>query len=79
MTGVFSPPPTVNPTPSTPPHIYATHIHPKLPNMEDNDRDQAGSVDQAFDLDYGVAQAFYPHTVPKAVLLFTGEALNDGM
>ena len=32
-----------------------------------------------FDLDYDVAQAFWSHNVPKAVLLFTGKALDDGM
>ena len=32
-----------------------------------------------FDLDCDVAQAFCLHIVPKAVLLFTGEALNNGM
>ena len=47
--------------------------------MEDNDEEQADSVEQAFELDYDVAQAFCSHIVPKAVLLFTGEALNDGM
>ena len=32
-----------------------------------------------FNLDYDVAQAFCSHIAPKAVLLFTGEALDDGM
>ena len=40
--------------------------------MEDNDEEQADAVDQAFDLDYNVAQAFCSHIVPKDVLLFTG-------
>ena len=47
--------------------------------MEDNVKDQADAVEKAFDLDYNVAQAFCSHIVPKAVLLFTGEALGDGM
>ena len=47
--------------------------------MEDNDEDQVDVVEQAFDLDYDVAQAFCSHIVTKAVLLFTGEALNDIM
>ena len=34
---------------------------------------------QAFDLDYDIAQSLCSHIVPKAVILFTGEALNDGM
>ena len=32
-----------------------------------------------FGLDYNVAQAFCSHTVPKDVILFTGEALNNNM
>ena len=47
--------------------------------MEDNGEEQANSVDQAFDLDCDVAQTFCSYIVPKAVLLFTVEALNDGM
>ena len=29
-------------------------------------------------MDYNVSQAFCSHIVPKAVLLFTGEALGEG-
>ena len=47
--------------------------------MEDNNEEQADAVEQEFDLDYDIAQAFCSHIVPKAVLLFTVEALNDGM
>ena len=47
--------------------------------MEDNDEEQANALEQAFDIDYDIAQAFCSHIVPKAVLLFTGEALDDGM
>ena len=32
-----------------------------------------------FDLDYDIDQAFCSHIVPKDVLLFTGESLDDGM
>ena len=42
-------------------------------------KEQADAIEQASDLDYDVAQAFCSHIVPKAVLLFTGEALNNGM
>ena len=44
--------------------------------MED---EQANAVDQAFGLDYDVAQAFCSHIVPKALLWFTGEATKVGM
>ena len=47
--------------------------------MEDNDEEQADTVEQAFDLDYDVSQAFCSHISPKAVLLFTGEAPYNGM
>ena len=47
--------------------------------MKDNAEDQANAVEQAFDLDYDVAQALYSHIAPKAVLLFMEEALDDGM
>ena len=47
--------------------------------MEDNEEEQADAVEQVFDLDYDVAQAFCSHIVTKAVLLFTGEALDYGM
>ena len=47
--------------------------------MEDMDKEQADAVEQAFDLDYNVTQAFCSHIVPKVVLLFTGEAPDNGM
>ena len=47
--------------------------------MEENDEEQADTVYQVLDLDYDVAQAFCSHTIPNAVLLFTGEALDNGM
>ena len=47
--------------------------------MEDNVKEQADAVEKAFDMDYNVAQAFCSHIVPKAVLLFAGEALDGGM
>ena len=43
------------------------------------DKEQADPVEQVFGLDYGVAQAFYSHIVPKAVLWFTVEAPDDDM
>ena len=47
--------------------------------LEENYEEQANAVEQAFDLDYDVAQAFCSYIVLKDVLLFTGEAINDGM
>ena len=42
------------------------------------DEEQANAVEQAFDLDYDVAQAFCSHIVPKVALLFTGDNRNNG-
>ena len=47
--------------------------------MEDMDEEQADDVEQAFDMEYNVAQVFCSHIMPKAVLWFTGEPPNDGM
>ena len=35
--------------------------------------DTADAIEEAFDSDYDVAQAFRSHIIPKAVLWFTGE------
>lgn len=49
---------------------------PKMPGlMEVMDEEEADAVEEAFDHDYDVAQAFRGHLVPKAVLWFTGEAM----
>ena len=40
--------------------------------------DEADAIEQAFDLDHDVAQAFRSHIVPKAALWFSGEALDEG-
>ena len=47
--------------------------------MEENEEEQADAIEQGFDLDYDGAQAFCSHIVPKTVLLFTGQALDDGI
>ena len=51
---------------------------PKIPTMDEMDEDEADAIEQAFDVDYDVAQAFRSHIVPKAALWFTGEALDEG-
>ena len=55
------------------------HTPPKLTNIEDMDREQAEVVEQAFHMDYDVAQAFCSHIVPKAVICFTEEYPDNGM
>ena len=41
------------------------------------DKEEADAVEEAFDHDYDVAQAFRGHLIPKAVLWFTGEAMME--
>lgn len=50
---------------------------PKMPLMDDMDEAEAEAIEEAFDHDYDVAQAFRSHLVPKGVLWFTGEALDE--
>ena len=50
---------------------------PKLPNMDDMDEEEADALEEAFDHDYDVAQAFRSHIIPNAVIWFTGEALDE--
>jgi nucleosome assembly protein 1-like 1 len=50
----------------------------KMPAMSDVvDEDEADAIEDAFDHDYDVAQAFRSHLIKKAVLWFTGEAMID--
>lgn len=46
---------------------------PKMPSMEDMDEDEAERLEEVFEMDYDVAQAFRSHIVPKAVMWFTGK------
>lgn len=52
---------------------------PKLPDVEDIDEEEADAIEEAFDHDYDVAQQFRSHIIPKGVLWFTGEAMNDAL
>lgn len=46
---------------------------PKMPSMDSMDEDEADRLEEAFDHDYDVAQAFRSHIIPKGVLWFTGQ------
>jgi nucleosome assembly protein 1-like 1 len=46
---------------------------PKMPSLDMMDEEEADRLEQAFDQDYDIAQAFRSHIVPKAVLWFTGQ------
>ena len=49
---------------------------PKMPALTAvMDEEEADAVEEAFDHDYDVAQAFRGHLIPRAVLWFTGEAM----
>ena len=46
---------------------------PKMPSMEDMDEDAAQKLEEIFDADYEVAQAFRTQVIPRAVMWFSGE------
>jgi len=51
---------------------------PKMPALAQvMDEEEADAVEEAFDHDYDVAQAFRGCVVPNAVLWFTGQAMDD--
>lgn len=51
---------------------------PKMPALAQvMDEEEADAVEEAFDHDYDVAQAFRGCVIPKAVLWFTGEAMEE--
>jgi len=52
---------------------------PRMPSLEDMDEDEADAIEEAFDHDYDVAQAFRSHLIPSGVLWFTGEALDEDL
>lgn len=49
---------------------------PKMPSMNELDEDEADRLEEAFEQDYDVAQAFRSHIIPKAVMWFTGQVCN---
>mmetsp|Transcript_43031 Transcript_43031/g.104166 ORF Transcript_43031/g.104166 Transcript_43031/m.104166 type:complete len:372 (+) Transcript_43031:61-1176(+) len=52
---------------------------PKLPDLSTMNEQEAEQLEHAFDEDYDIAQAFRSHIVPKAVLWFTGLAMENEM
>lgn len=47
---------------------------PDMPSMDDIDEEEAERLEELFDDDYEVAEAFRSHVIPRAVLWFTGQA-----
>ena len=56
-------------------HFFTPMKMPAL--MDVVDEDEADAVEEAFDHDYDVAQAFRNHVIKKAVLWYTGEAMLE--
>ncbi len=52
---------------------------PKMPSLEAASEEEVMNLEQAFDEDYDVAQAFRSHIVPKAVMWFAGDAMEQEM
>jgi nucleosome assembly protein 1-like 1 len=52
---------------------------PKMPSLETASEEEVMQLEQAFDDDYDVAQSFRSHIVPKAVLWFAGDAMEQEM
>lgn len=50
---------------------------PKMPSADDMDEDEADRLEEAFEEDYDVAQAFRSHIIPKAVMWFTGQVSSS--
>lgn len=54
-------------------------VPPKMPSLETASEEEVLRLEQAFDEDYDVAQAFRSHIIPKAVLWFAGDAMEQEM
>ncbi|EEC51328.1 nucleosome assembly protein [Phaeodactylum tricornutum CCAP 1055/1] len=52
---------------------------PAMPKMDEVDEEQADELEEFFDSDYEIAQAFRSHVIPSAVLWFTGEIMAQEM
>jgi nucleosome assembly protein 1-like 1 len=61
------------------PSFFHFFIPPKLPEIQDMDEEEADAIEEAFDHDYDVAQQFRSYIIPKAVLWFTGEAMENAL
>lgn len=52
---------------------------PKMPNIDNMSEEEAVQLEATFDADYDIAQAFRSHIIPKAVLWYTGQAMEHEM
>lgn len=52
---------------------------PKMPNIDNMSEEEAVQLEATFDADYDIAQAFRSHIIPKAILWYTGQAMEHEM
>lgn len=52
---------------------------PEMPSLDNMNEEEALRLEAAFDQDYDVAQAFRSHIIPKAIMWFSGDAMEKEM
>jgi nucleosome assembly protein 1-like 1 len=52
---------------------------PEMPSMDEMNEQEADRLEVAFNMDYDIAQAIRSHIIPKAVLWFSGHAMEQEM
>ena len=52
---------------------------PEMPSLDTMDEEKALRLEAEFDRDYDVAQAFRSHIIPKAIMWFSGDAMEQEM
>ena len=52
---------------------------PKMPSIDNMSEEEAVQLEATFDADYDIAQAFRSHIIPKAILWYTGQAMEHEM
>lgn len=58
--------------------FFAWFDPPKMPSMDELDEEEADRLEEIFDGDYEIAQAFRTEVIPKAVMWFVNEDGPDG-
>eukprot|EP00559_Dactyliosolen_fragilissimus_P002155 CAMPEP_0184855806 /NCGR_PEP_ID=MMETSP0580-20130426/951_1 /TAXON_ID=1118495 /ORGANISM="Dactyliosolen fragilissimus" /LENGTH=321 /DNA_ID=CAMNT_0027350429 /DNA_START=45 /DNA_END=1010 /DNA_ORIENTATION=+ len=50
---------------------------PTMPSVSNMNEEEVNQIEEEFELDFDIAQAFRTHLIPKAVSWFTGEAIDE--
>ena len=50
-----------------------------MPSIDNMSEEEAVQLEATFDADYDIAQAFRSHIIPKAILWYTGQAMEHEM